>query len=131
MQTFLPSRSFEKAAKYLDYRRLGKQRVEAKTIHTIITKGSTGGWSNHPAVNMWRGYERELAGYYNTIVDEWIDRGYVNNMPLLAKARYTAPSWVSCKLITSHRSNLLRKNATWYSQFGWDVSDDLPYHWPK
>ena len=28
MQTFLPTSNFAESAKYLDYRRLGKQRVE-------------------------------------------------------------------------------------------------------
>ena len=39
MQTFLPHRSFSKSAETLDYRRLGKQRVEAKQILEAIRKG--------------------------------------------------------------------------------------------
>ena len=31
----------------------------------------------------------------------------------------------------SHQSNLLRKDKNWYSQFGWDVPDDLEYLWPN
>ena len=38
MQTFLPYESFEDTAKVLDYRRLGKQRVEGmQIINTIQT----------------------------------------------------------------------------------------------
>ena len=37
MQTFLPYQNFIKSAKCLDYKRLGKQRVEALQIHNIIS----------------------------------------------------------------------------------------------
>ena len=30
----------------------------------------------------------------------------------------------------SHRSNLLRKDATWYEQFDWREGPGLPYVWP-
>ena len=36
MQTFLPYESFEESAKVLDYRRLGKQRVEGMQIINAI-----------------------------------------------------------------------------------------------
>ena len=53
MQTFLPYPDFLDSAQCLDYRRLGKQRVEAMQIHNIVSgKRSTGGWINHPAVKM-------------------------------------------------------------------------------
>ena len=29
----------------------------------------------------------------------------------------------------SHQSNLLRKDAEFYSQYKWNVTDDLPYIW--
>lgn len=38
MQTFLPYANFEASAKVLDYKRLGKQRVEAKQILEINTR---------------------------------------------------------------------------------------------
>ena len=38
MQTFLPYPSFEETASILDYRRLGKQRVEGFQILNIITQ---------------------------------------------------------------------------------------------
>jgi hypothetical protein len=57
MQTFLPYYSFEESAKCLDYRRLGKQRVEVYQIINILEgKNKTNGWVNHPAVKMWIGY---------------------------------------------------------------------------
>lgn len=30
----------------------------------------------------------------------------------------------------SHRSNLLRKDPVWYSQFNWTEPNNLPYVWP-
>jgi hypothetical protein len=54
MQTFLPSTSFIQSAKCLDYKRLGKQRVEAKTIINILEgKTTSNAWRNHPATKMW------------------------------------------------------------------------------
>ena len=61
MQTFLPYADFEKTAKCLDYRRRGKQRVEATQIIQTLS-GVTTGWHNHPATKMWRGHELALVG---------------------------------------------------------------------
>ena len=73
MQTFLPYADFSKTAKCLDYKRLGKQRVEAKQIlNILLDRTETKGWRNHPAVLMWVGYENALKIYYNMILDEWI-----------------------------------------------------------
>ena len=60
MQTFLPYESFEKSAQTLDWRRLGKQRVEGMQIINAITgkKRKDGkpykGWINHPCSVMWK-----------------------------------------------------------------------------
>ena len=82
MQTFLPYKSFEKTAECLDYRRLGKQRVEALQIFNALTGVPTKsgksytGWLNHPAVIMWKGYEEALLLYKNKMIEERILRGY-------------------------------------------------------
>ena len=47
MQTFLPYSSFDLTMECLDYRRLGKQRVEAFQILRAL-RGETDGWTNHP-----------------------------------------------------------------------------------
>lgn len=136
MQTFLPYPSFEETAAILDYRRLGKQRVEAFQIHTIITQPDyRGHWANHPAVKMWRGYEHALKLYVNTMIAEWVRRGYRNTMLIYAIDRESddilLPWWLGDPLFhDSHKSNLLRKFPAYYSQFHWDVPDDLPYVWP-
>ena len=56
MQTFLPDKSFVNSSRILDYRRLGKQRVEARQIYNILIGNTkSNAWRNHPAVLMWRG----------------------------------------------------------------------------
>ena len=62
MQTFLPFADFEKTARLLDTRRLGKQRVKTLQIVRALTRPGHG-WRNHPAVRMWRGYEEALGAY--------------------------------------------------------------------
>ncbi|HEY6540057.1 MAG TPA: MSMEG_6728 family protein [Ktedonobacteraceae bacterium] len=136
MQTFLPYPSFEETAAILDYRRLGKQRIEAFQIHNIITQPDyVGRWAHHPAVKMWRGYENALKLYVNVMIAEWVRRGYRNTMlyyPVDREAdEILLPWWLGDPLFhDSHKSNLLRKFPAYYSQFHWDVPDDLPYVWP-
>lgn len=131
MQTFLPYPSFIQSAACLDYRRLGKQRVEARQIlHTLKHGGS---WSNHPAVKMWAGFEVALMVYSNTCIREWIERGYKNTMPIINTIACSVkfPPWLGdADFHASHRSNLLRKAPDYYGQFGWSEPNDLPYVWP-
>jgi len=129
MQTFLPYPEFVETAKVLDYRRLGNQRVEARKILSTISNG--GGWSNHPAVRMWRGYEAALTKYSNIMIQEWIRRGYRNTMEIIDPGIVKLPPWVGDPAFhASHRGNLLRKDPSWYGKFGWSESPDLPYVWP-
>ena len=130
MQTFLPYPDFRKSAKCLDYKRLGKQRVEARQILDCITTPNT--WRNHPAVLMWEKHTSVLKLYYNHMVEEWIARGYNNTMDLYTVSYiYEYPRWFGDQRFhASHRSNLLRKNPEYYSQFQWTESNNLPYFWP-
>ena len=130
MQTFLPYPDFRVSAKCLDPKRLGKQRVEAHQILKTLTSG--GGWEHHPAVLMWKGYEDALSLYMSEMVVEWVTRGYNNTLPIhVLSHRVKLPVWFGDpKFHASHRSNLLRKDAAWYSKFGWTEPDDLPYVWP-
>jgi hypothetical protein len=71
MQIFLPYPDFKKSLQTLDYRRLGKQRVEAYQIIRILNAASIskvyrGGHRNHPAVKMWRGHINALKLYCET-----------------------------------------------------------------
>ena len=133
MQTFLPYSDFVISAQCLDWRRLGKQRVEADQILNIILgKAKTDAWKNHPAIKMWAGFSESLKQYRNTIILEWVARGYKNNMPILPMTSYLIkPSWLgNYEFHASHRSNLLRKDKNYYSKYDWKETDDLPYIWP-
>ena len=134
MQTFLPHCCFNRSAEQLDYRRLGKQRVEAMQIYKILMgQAKTKACSHHPAVLMWKGYEKALAHYYNTIRCEWIKRGYKNTMPQLIYDYDTIvlPSWLGDRNFhKAHQSNLMRKAPEYYGKFNWNVPNDLPYIWP-
>ncbi len=133
MQTFLPYSSFYDTARVLDDKRLGKQRVEALQILLVIGRGaSTGGWVNHPAVNMWRGYEDALKVYTNCMIGEWRRRGYQNTMHYYdIHGVLTLPWWLGdARIHDSHKSNLLRKYPEYYGQLEWHVPSNIPYYWP-
>ena len=69
MQTFLPYSSFNKSLKVLDWRRLGKQRVEAMQIlNVLLERTETKGWRNHPITRMSEGYEPALQLYHNMCI---------------------------------------------------------------
>ena len=136
MQTFLPYESFEKSAQTLDWRRLGKQRVEGMQIINAITgkKRKDGkpykGWINHPCSVMWKDYVPALKHYTNIIIQEWITRGYNNNMEFYDTGKIIMPDWIGNeKFHSSHRANLLRKDYEYYSQFGWTENPEKPYVW--
>lgn len=135
MQTFLPHPSFAASAACLDYRRLGKQRVECKQIYTALVDPSYG-WQSHPAVQMWRGHETALASYGFAICWAWVKRGYRDTLlpwfeERLPNTRLVTPAWVGDKAFhASHRSNLLRKDPEWYGQFQWSEPTTLEYVWP-
>ena len=131
MQTFLPYANFKKCARVLDWRRLGKQRVEGMQILQCLDTPNR--WQNHPAVKMWEGYEKALQIYVNCMIKEWIKRGYKNTMQLydVNNIICDAPFWLGDKrLHSSHRANLLRKDQKFYSQYGWCEDCQEGYWWP-
>ena len=140
MQTFLPYEDFNASAKCLDSKRLGKQRLECLQLLRANLRISKG-WANHPAAVMWRGHSYSLFWYTLAIVDEWGQRGFDNSavsaaLPAVydsvrAAMEQQEPSWLGdAAFHSSHRSNLLRKNPEWYSQFGWTDNPEAPYVWP-
>lgn len=141
MQTFLPYPDFVQTARVLDYRRLGKQRVETKQLILALTQPKYG-WKNHPAAKMWVGYVPLLAEYGRVVCKEWRDRGYNDSLlPFFEGFDLSffegfddvreLPPWLGDeKFHASHRSNLLRKDMEFYSQWGWTDPIDLPYVWP-
>ena len=155
MQTFLPIPDIVKTSQILDRLRLGKQRVESKQILFLcyLEKGMDyrlileiknpekliSRYSNHPAVLMWHGFEKYLAFYGFIMCDEWINRGYVDNLQHLflrvlnrhEKEDYLIPNWFGNHFFhESHQSNLVRKYPDYYKIFFPEVPDNLPYFWP-
>lgn len=140
MQTFLLDvDSYEETARILDFRRLGKQRVECAQILSSLL-GLSEGWRKHPTVKMWNGYENQLMAYSLDICCEWQRRGYqdiMKNRILTIGAEnglspdwQHPPVWLTEELCLSHRSNLVRKMPDFYRPIWPDVPDNLPYLWP-
>lgn len=136
MQTFLPYPDFARSAAALDYRRLGKQRVEAKQIYLALTQPGYG-WKSHPAVKMWTNYEMALLLYGSLICREWKKRGYKDSLLPWFEERGAGqivefPHWLfwNDKFCLSHQSNLVRKDPAFYRPLFPDVPDNLPYVWP-
>ena len=137
MQTFMPYKSFRESAECLDMKRLGKQRVEVLQLLNSFHKPNYKGWKNHPAREMWRGYENALAYYGMIICEEWQERGYKDTCWNKINAFYDAskpiviPKWVGNEQFhLSHKSNLIRKNPDHYKQLWSDVPDNIEYVWP-
>jgi hypothetical protein len=133
MNTFICDRNLVRNFYTLDYRRHGKQRVEAYQILRILEGCGRGtGWQTHPAVLMWRGWEDSLRQYLRASIITWKRRGYRNTMLIPHKTicSWKLPSWVTDEFIQRHRSNLLRKDPDYYGQFGWGVEPGLEYIWP-
>lgn len=123
MQTFHPHMSYELTAKSLDYRRLGKQRVECKQILTALLVRPTG-WANHPVTRRWSGHERQLCQYAIAICEEWLARGFRDSLlpyfkeqlSELVFAEYSndKPNWLTEEFCASHRLLLYRKDSVYY-----------------
>lgn len=155
MLTFLPYPDYDESAQALDYKRLGRQRVEARQLlettgwrlerelgvpHTNLRddlpdKGPwVEKWRAGPASKMWQGHHWSLARYYNAMVREWRRRGYSNNMPLirLEAEALDDPPWLGDKEFHSaQRANLIRKNPSYYKDMlGWTEEPLDGYIWP-
>ena len=129
MQTFVPYETFNEIARCLDYRRLGKQRVECMQILTALQTGQ--GWANHPATRMWSGYEAALRRYQAVMIREWIRRGYNNTMKIpKGGGRVKMPDWWGGPIHAIHRPSLLHKDREYYEMFGWREKPELNYIWP-
>ena len=134
MQTFLPYPSFYESMKVLDDSRLGNQ---------VYREGMTllrGGWPNHPAAKMWRGYEQALCYYLLAGVQELMNRGknYLDRPWCIELHGYwntdhdnPMPPWLGDeRLHSTHRANLLRKDPVWYGKYGWTEEPTEGYWWP-
>jgi hypothetical protein len=149
MQTFLPYADFERTARVLDLKRLGKQRVECIQVVRGLTR-SNYGWRHHPAVRMWKGYEEALGRYGYTVCEVWLERGFGDTcaatigadlreagvVTVRSQAELDAadalPPWLGDPdFHRSHQSALVRKDPEFYGPIFPDVPDDLEYVWPS
>ena len=155
MQTFLPYPSFNESAEVLDDRRLGKQRVEALQLtYALLGIGPDfeprdSAWRNHPAAKMWWGHCRSLICYGMVCCLSWKARGFTDsvlqsfvnlqenakwiaNLYPIEKDKVIKPRWVGdANFHRAHQSNLVRKDADYYSPKFPDVPNNLPYIWPE
>ncbi|MDZ5663684.1 MSMEG_6728 family protein [Nocardioides sp. S-58] len=148
MQTFLPYPDFERSARSLDARRLGKQRVECLQVVRGLTV-PTYGWRHHPAVKMWRGHLEALGRYTLVCCEVWTELGRADTcaatvMTDLRAAGVTQvrtqaelteagvlPAWLGDEdFHRSHQSALLRKDPELYGPLFPGVPPDLDYVWP-
>jgi hypothetical protein len=162
MQTFITHTNPAVIAKHLDNKRLNKQALEGwQILMNLLELDPEGnhrtpkGWSNHPAVKMWRGHELFLASYIDAMVIEWKNRGYKSTIgDKTSKTVETAialglvdvassskpPVWWQDKaklesVIASHRRALLVKDFQWYHRWRWNEDTEFypttyDYVWP-
>lgn len=131
--TFIVCGDLVANAKLLDDERLGKQRVEASQILDAISKAT--GWKNHPASVAWYNFANALKYYANCIIQEWINRGKNNTMPVFEiVGEIVMPWWVTWdRLHQSHRAMLIRKHPSYYhDKFDIDLDYfNYGYIWPS
>lgn len=154
MQTFVPlGPDLRGGFAQLDYRRLGKQRVEAWQILNILrgvdNEGNPkvhGGWANHPATKMWQGFPHGLAYYGKLCCEEWIARGYNDSLldrfqsvideyeaerPWASGTHVIWPPWLFDDCVAeTHRSRLIDKFPEHYQPLWPDTPLGLDYIWP-
>lgn len=135
MQTFLPSANATISASMLDNKRLNKQILECYQILNVLSgKSKGGGWRNHPAVLMWKGYEKGLWKYVQAMIVEARSRGIrtenneanLNNLKDLCWDIWgdNPPSFWNDKtklmrVVTTHKASLFDKDPMFYARFGY------------
>lgn len=137
MQTFFPFELPHKTFEVLDYKRLGKQRVECYQILKTLS-GVSNGWKNHPAVRMWRGFEPALVDYALSSCEAWAKRGYTDTIadrifeefPEFVDGQVIYPVWTRRKdVLDSHKAMLYYKDRVFYEQFE-PFAHITEYVWP-
>lgn len=96
-------------------------RIDFFMKHVRYVKQHTSyklGWFGHPAVKMWIGYKHALGLYINAHIDEWVKRGYKNNMKKYdvtpdgdtSTGQVVRPWWINFYgLVASHCAALINK----------------------
>ncbi len=136
MNTFLPYPNYIRSVQTLDYKRLGKQRVECFQIINILEGRQTSkAWHSHPAVKMWEGYTNSLKYYCNCCIDEWVRRGYKNTMTKYdVNHSNEDPWWIGDENFhRAMRARLIAKNEEYYLPIFGEKDkgfNDSKYFWP-
>jgi len=140
MQSWILDHNFYVSASMLDRNRLQANIYE--NIHGIASllginnqlvnqKRSV---ANHPNIKRWSGYLGYYFHYICVHIDEWVSRGYKNdinkrNMDIIFNHRntqilievyrseYTIPNWITDDLIKEHKQILYKKDPEYYKQF--------------
>ena len=121
MQTFLPYTNFVKSAEVLDKKRCWKQVVEASQIISVLEKGCTGAYSNHPAVRMWKGHTDTLKSYFNVFLYVCIHKysintkySFISNINTF-RATHVFPWWLGNEdFHRAMRARLIEKDREFY-----------------
>jgi len=130
MQTFLPYPDFFRSAMALDKKRCWKQVVEAKQILCVLRAEGLPAkwvksasyknqrWFNHPAVQMWGGYEEALKDYFNQVLFVSVAVHKINTkMKMLSVKTYDLPWWINnASFHKAMRSRLIQKDSKFYSK---------------
>ena len=105
---------------------------EQKKLYKLVDKKMP--WWTHVATLSWVGNLEALKYYYNTILQEWINRGYNNTMQAFPiNGPIVLPAWFGDHRIhQSHRSKLYQKDPEYYSIFKEDFTPaTADYVWPR
>lgn len=133
MQIFLPYPDFKQSVECLNNIHLNSQKWNCQVMAKTFTRNDR--WASHPTFLAWKPYYESFKYYHDLVVDEWLKRGFRT-----IAVKYETPKpdkrflpWFIGEEMfhQSHRSNLLRKDPTYASRFGWRDPDDLPYLWPN
>ena len=134
VNTFVISSCVVECARALDYKRLGKQRVEARQIFSALTVPTTSkSWKNHPATLAWVGHENALNEYTNAMIREWIARGYNNTMEMFTVTQPVSwPWWFDWEVLhNTHKASLNRKEPSYYNFDIPPIYANHGYIWPS
>ena len=135
MLTILPHPNFACSAIVLADADLVAQRSDCSIILREL-RGSGGGWASHPAVTMWRDYDRALQLLSDVCLREWVRRGHPvhptevpRNLPLESIAM---PPWLGDDLLhSSHRGLLLKRRWGHYAPLEWTDTPVTTALFPK
>lgn len=110
---------------YVFYKRLcitvPRKLIEGKVFEKPFREVKFG-WAYHTATTMWLAWPEALREYMNAHIEEWIDRGYHNTIPIYKVKPSSYPPWIyDSNFHRNQKAALLAKELDkstedWYSQ---------------